>query len=50
MEEQTSMEQLFDQSEPDLDDEEGYEVKALIRLILQYDPTKRRLFSCANLV
>ncbi|BDD61501.1 hypothetical protein MAP00_006543 [Monascus purpureus] len=41
MVEQTSMEELFDRSEPDLDDEEAYEVKALIRLILQYDPTKR---------
>lgn len=41
MVEQTSMEELFDQAGPDLDKEEAHKVKALIRWILQYDPTKR---------
>lgn len=41
MVEQTSMEELFDQADPDLDDDEAYKVKALIRWILQYDPAKR---------
>lgn len=40
---QTSMEELFDQAEPDLDEEEARKVKALIRWILQYDPAKRPL-------
>lgn len=39
--EQTSMEELFDRAEPDLDEEEAHKVKALIRWILQYDPAKR---------
>ncbi|GES64101.1 serine protein kinase [Aspergillus terreus] len=39
--EQTSMEELFDQAGPDLDEEEARTVKALIRWILQYDPAKR---------
>lgn len=41
MVEQTSMEELFDQAGPELDEEEGHKVKALIRWILQYDPAKR---------
>ena len=41
MVEQTSMEESFDQAGPDLDEEETRKVKALIRRILQYDPTKR---------
>lgn len=41
MVEQTSMEALFDQAGPDLDEEEARKVKALIRRILQYDPAKR---------
>jgi len=41
MVEQTSMEELFDQAGPDLDEEEARDVKALIRRILQYDPAKR---------
>ncbi|KGO78238.1 hypothetical protein PITC_036060 [Penicillium italicum] len=39
--EQTSMEECFDRAGPDLDKEEAIKVKALIRWILQYDPTKR---------
>ncbi|KAI9147429.1 serine protein kinase [Paramyrothecium foliicola] len=39
--EQKSMEDLFDEAKPDLDEEEGLQVKQLIRGILQYDPTKR---------
>lgn len=39
--EQTSMEDWFDQACPDLDEEEGRQVKALIRRILQYDPANR---------
>ncbi|KAI3321373.1 serine protein kinase [Xylariaceae sp. AK1471] len=39
--EQTSMEELFDQADPDLGQEEASEVKLLIRRILQYDPAKR---------
>ncbi|KAL6228627.1 hypothetical protein BDW75DRAFT_226578 [Aspergillus navahoensis] len=39
--EQTSMEDLFDQAEPDLSKEEANKVKVLIRWILQYDPEKR---------
>ncbi|EGY16331.1 serine/threonine-protein kinase SRPK3 [Verticillium dahliae VdLs.17] len=38
---QTSMEDLFDQAGPEIDGEESRQVKALIRRILQYDPTKR---------
>lgn len=38
---QTSMEELFDQAGPDLDEEEARRVKALIRWILQYDLAKR---------
>ncbi|KAG7101434.1 hypothetical protein HYQ44_019095 [Verticillium longisporum] len=38
---QTSMEDLFDQAGPEIDEEEARQVKALIRRILQYDPTKR---------
>ncbi|PKY08935.1 serine protein kinase [Aspergillus campestris IBT 28561] len=41
MVEESSMEELFDQAGPDLDDEEARQVKALIRWILQYDPAKR---------
>lgn len=41
MVEQTSMEELFDRTEPDLDREEADKVKALIRWVLQYDPRKR---------
>lgn len=39
--EQTSMEEAFDQVGPDISEEEGHKVKALIRWILQYDPAKR---------
>ncbi|KAB8200201.1 kinase-like domain-containing protein [Aspergillus parasiticus] len=39
--EQTSMEELFDQAGPDLDEEEAHKVKTLIRWGLQYDPAKR---------
>ncbi|KAK1772822.1 serine protein kinase [Phialemonium atrogriseum] len=39
--EQTSMEELFDQAGPELDEVEARKVKALIRRILQYDPAKR---------
>ncbi|EFY94306.1 serine protein kinase [Metarhizium robertsii ARSEF 23] len=39
--EQTSMEDWFDQACPDLDEEEGRQVKSLIRRILQYDPANR---------
>ncbi|OGM49376.1 serine protein kinase, partial [Aspergillus bombycis] len=41
MVEQTSLEDLFDQGGPDLDEEEANKVKALIRWILQYNPAKR---------
>ena len=41
MVEQTSMEELFDRTEPDLDEEEAHKVKALIRWVLQSDPAKR---------
>nr|AFO69294.1 serine protein kinase [Epichloe gansuensis] len=41
MVQQESMEELFDQAEPDIDKEEGRQVKKLIRWILQYDPAKR---------
>ncbi|KAM0425741.1 hypothetical protein ACHAPT_008989 [Fusarium lateritium] len=41
MVEQLSMEELFDQAGPDLDEEEATQVKSLIRRILQYDPVKR---------
>lgn len=41
MVEQTSMEELFDQAGPDIDEDEAREVKALIRWILQYDPAER---------
>lgn len=43
MVQQTSMEELFDQAEPDIGEEEGRTVKRLIRWILQYDPAKRPL-------
>ena len=39
--EELSMEESFDQACPDLDEKEAHEVKALIRWILHYDPTKR---------
>ncbi|CVL11854.1 related to dis1-suppressing protein kinase dsk1 [Fusarium proliferatum] len=39
--EQTSMEEAFDLTAPDLTDEEAEKVKRLIRRILQYDPSKR---------
>ncbi|KAJ5142556.1 uncharacterized protein N7515_001343 [Penicillium bovifimosum] len=41
MVEQTSMEESFDQTYPDLDEEEAFKVKAIIRRILQYDPANR---------
>ena len=41
MVEQTSMEELFDQANPDLDENETRRATALIRRILQYDPAKR---------
>jgi hypothetical protein len=41
MAEQTSMEELFDQAGPDLEEKEAYHVKTLIRWILQYDPAER---------
>ena len=39
--EQISMEELFDEAGPDLDQNEAHQVKALIRRIMQYDPAKR---------
>ena len=36
-----SMEDLFDQAGLDVDEEEARKIKALIRWILQYDPSKR---------
>ncbi|TRX88640.1 hypothetical protein FHL15_010499 [Xylaria flabelliformis] len=39
--EQLTMEEMFDQANPDLSEEEAYRVKSLIRQILQYDPVKR---------
>ncbi|KAI1746024.1 serine protein kinase [Xylaria scruposa] len=39
--EQLSMEELFDQAEPDVPEEEAKAIKSLIRRILQYDPKKR---------
>ncbi|KAF5615020.1 dis1-suppressing kinase dsk1 [Fusarium tjaetaba] len=39
--EQTSMEEAFDLTNPDLTDEEAEKVKRLVRRILQYDPSKR---------
>lgn len=39
--EQTSMEEAFDLTTPELADEEAEKVKRLIRRILQYDPSKR---------
>ncbi|KAF4498623.1 dis1-suppressing kinase dsk1 [Fusarium agapanthi] len=39
--EQTSMEETFDLTTPDLTDEEAEKFKRLIRRILQYDPSKR---------
>ncbi|KAI0443816.1 serine protein kinase [Xylaria telfairii] len=41
MAEQPSMEESFDQADPDLGREEADQVKSLIRRILQYDPAKR---------
>ncbi|KAM3446439.1 hypothetical protein MY3296_009673 [Beauveria thailandica] len=38
---QQSMEELFDKAEPDIDEKEGYQVKKLIRWILDYDAAKR---------
>ncbi|EPE02435.1 serine protein [Ophiostoma piceae UAMH 11346] len=38
---QTSMEDMFDEAAPDLDEDEARTVKALVRRILQYDPAKR---------
>ncbi|TQV91843.1 serine protein kinase [Cordyceps javanica] len=38
---QKSMEKLFDAAQPELDEEEGREIKKLIRWTLQYDPAKR---------
>jgi non-specific serine/threonine protein kinase len=39
--ERLSMEEAFDQTEPELGEEEAEKVKKLIRRILQYDPPKR---------
>ena len=39
--EQVSMEEMFDETEPDVSQEEGRKIKDLIRWILQYDPEKR---------
>ncbi|KAI0549658.1 serine protein kinase [Xylaria curta] len=39
--EQLSMEEYFDQANPDINEWEARKVKALIRRILQYDPAKR---------
>jgi len=39
--EQPSMEEVFDQAVPELDEEKASVVKKLIRQILQYDPSKR---------
>ena len=39
--EQVSMEEMFDETEPDVRQEEGRKIKDLIRWILQYDPEKR---------
>lgn len=36
-----SMEELFDQAKPELEEKEASQIKALIRRILQYDPAKR---------
>ncbi|KAK9769112.1 putative Serine protein kinase [Seiridium cardinale] len=41
MVEQMSMEELFDEAAPDLEEQEAYQVKTLIRWILQYDPAER---------
>ncbi|KAM3548730.1 hypothetical protein ARSEF4850_009247 [Beauveria asiatica] len=38
---QQSMEELFDKAEPEIDEKEGYQVKKLIRWILDYDAAKR---------
>ena len=38
-----SMEELFDEASPDLEEEEALRVKVLIRRILQYDPAERPL-------
>jgi non-specific serine/threonine protein kinase len=38
---QTSMEELFDETNPDLGQDEARQIKLLIRRILQYDPAKR---------
>ncbi|TQN68513.1 Serine/threonine-protein kinase SRPK [Colletotrichum shisoi] len=37
----TSMEELFDRADPDIDEEEACAVKELIRRILRYNPTER---------
>ncbi|TKW51824.1 Dual specificity tyrosine-phosphorylation-regulated kinase 3 [Colletotrichum tanaceti] len=39
--EQTSMEELFDQAEPDISEEEAGAVKALVRRVLRYNPAER---------
>lgn len=39
--EQDSMEEMFDEAEPDVSQDEGRKIKQLIRWILQYDPEKR---------
>ncbi|KAI1735891.1 serine protein kinase [Xylaria scruposa] len=39
--EQLSMEEYFDQANPDIDEREARKVKALVRRILQYDPAER---------
>ncbi|KAH7311623.1 putative serine protein kinase [Stachybotrys elegans] len=38
---QFTMEELFDQAAPDIDEEEAVEIKQLIRRILTYDPVNR---------
>ncbi|KAK3687896.1 putative serine protein kinase [Podospora appendiculata] len=44
--EMASMEDMFDQAGPDLDEEEARKLKALIRRMLPYDPAKR--LTCGN--
>lgn len=39
--EEPSLEQLFDEAAPEIDDREAQQVKKLLRWILQYDPSKR---------
>jgi serine/threonine protein kinase len=41
MVDELSMEEMFDRTEPDLDEEEARTIKAVIRRILKYDPAER---------